>query len=1110
MIRLESHSSRRPHRRSQGRILGRIVRPSLLALAALLSCAALAPAAQGEVVWKVDPLSSTTAVPGGTLSELVQLRNLSNTPADASVTPIVFTGELPIGFSVPSPAAIKDVLFGGFKCEVAAGGRSFTCTSHSAYIVGFERKSLEIQISIGNGVTAPKPANVATSRYSVSGGGPANPSASSVDPTLITAVPPEFGIDNFENQMTADEEGTPYTQAGGHPYANSSLIDFNTFTDPSPLRGLATPVAQMKDVVGEPPAGFLGNTIGYPQCTLAQLLAANGFPTPECLPESQVGWGLVRSKIGFATFPNIATAGYPIALFNMVPPPGVAARFATILTGVVTVVDVGIRNGTDYGLRVETRNFSEALSAAGLGTVFWGNPPNPVHDYERPCTGETEPNEFSQPCPSEVSKVFLRAPTSCTAPGEGLTTSVRADSWAHPGFFDETTTYTHELPGFPAYPAEWGPPAGVDGCTQVPFSPQISATPTTNQADSPSGLDVAISVPQDCWEDESAICDADLRDAEVTLPVGMSVNPSSAGGLAACTQAQVGVITPPGSRRVDFDEAPAQCPDASKIGTVRIQSPALEEELTGGVYLAQQRDNPFGSTLAMYLIAEAPARGVIVKQAGEIVTDPASGRLTTIFREAPQSPISLLRVSLFGGPRAALRTPPTCGTYDVRAKFTPWSGNPPAEVGSQFAIDSCPGSGFNPRFSAGTQNPLAGKYSPFSLKVVRDDGTQEISGLSARLPKGLIGKPAGIPYCPASVLASISKEVGTGAAQIASPSCPAASQVGTVTVGAGAGPNPFYTTQGRVYWAGPFKGAPLSLAVVAPVVAGPFDLGNVVVMNALRIDPETAEVMAVSDPIPTIVHGIPLDLKDVRLDLDRPDYIVNPTSCEPMGIEATIASAAGQSAQRSSHFQAAGCDRLGFHPRLSLRLSGKTNRGAHPFLRAVLTMPASRQANIASAQVTLPHAEFLDQGHIQNVCTQMQFKGAGCPTSSVLGHATAWSPLLDQPLSGPVYLMSGFGHKLPDVAADLNGQIRILLHGKVDTAPNGGIRSTFEVVPDAPVSKFVLSLKGGHRGLIQNSEDICARPQRAKAKFDAQNGRIQDFNPLLKVNCGRAARKRHR
>ncbi len=803
----------------------------------------------------------------------------------------------------------------------------------------------------------------------------------------------------------------------------------------------------------------------------------------------------------------------------MVPPPGVPARFAFNVIGTIVILDASLRSDSDYGITITSSNTSAGLSVFAAHLDFWGVPSDPAHEGERSCPGERAPGDSAgNPpvfCASPAEPAaFFRSPTACT--DSGLPTSARVSSWFHPDSFDSRTAYTHEGLGYPYPEEDWGDQVGIDGCPEVPFDPSLSLVPTTPAADSPTGLSVDLGLPADCWaskstpqEAEAAICQSDMKEASVTLPRGLSLNPSSAGGLEACSAEQVGLTTPLSSAPVHFDKAPVTCPDASKLGTVEIETPLLEDPLQGAVYLAQQGQNPFGSLLGMYLVAEGS--GVRVKQAGRIELGP-EGQLTTSFDEVPQTPFSNIHLELFGGPRAALRTPAACGTYTTQATLTPWSGNGAVQRQSSFQITQGCGGGFDPQLAAGTQNPLAGKYSPFSLRLTRADGTQEIGALSATLPKGLIGKPAGIPYCPDATLAAISGALGTGAAQIASPSCPAASQIGTVTVGAGAGVNPFYTSSGRAYLAGPYKGAPLSLAVVTPAVAGPFDLGSVVVRNALRVDPEQVQVTAVSDPIPSILHGIPLDLRDIRVDLNRNEFTLNPTSCEPKSIDATLTSVQGASAQRSSHFQAASCDRLAFKPRLSLKLKGGTKRSEHPALTAVLRAKPG-QANIGRVSVALPHSEFLAQSHIRTICTRVQFAADQCPKGSIYGKVTATSPLVDYPLTGNVYLRSS-SNPLPDMVLALHGPaaqpIEIDAVGRIDSK-GGGIRTTFASVPDAPLTKVIVKLPGGKKSLLENSTDICKTVNKATVAMDGHNGKAHNFAAPLKAKCPKAGKpKGHR
>jgi hypothetical protein len=912
-----------------------------------------------------------------------------------------------------------------------------------------------------------------------------------------------------------------FTQAGGHPYDFTTTFLFNTHDQPA--YGPSWPAEPLKDVVVDVPPGLIGNPGVLAQCTVGQLLAFESCP-----PASQVGTLTVRHTACLS--PGLCLPfQFVLSLYNMVPPPGVAARFVAVAANTLVTLDARVRSNSDYGLAVSSINTSEGLPITAVETNFWGVPASSAHTPQRHCPGK-EPDRLG--CSAGIPpQAFLRLPTSCAGP---QLNSIHTDSWFHPGALREDgspnlsdpnwknqTYISHDPQGLylgpasvgsvpPSLPPQsWGAPTGNTDCQDVPFEPQIAVAPTSNQADSPSGLEVDLTLPQN--NEPEAIGTADLKRAVVTLPAGMSVNPSSAGGQGSCSSSQIGLLGTnfPAPNPIRFNTNPNGCPENAKIGTVSIDTPLLDHPISGAVYLAAQTDNPFGSLLAMYLVVSDPISGTVLKLAGQIEARP-DGTLVTTFDNQPQLPFEGLHMDLFGGTRAPLRTP-SCGTHTASATLSPWSGGNPVNLASSFAITSgpsgspCPLGLFDPRFNAGSQSPLAATYAPFNLRLRREDGTREFTALSAKLPPGLLGKLAGIPYCPEAALASVSGAEGTAAAQIQSPSCPAASQIGKVSTAAGAGATPFYLDTGKAYLAGPYKGAPLSMAIITPAKAGPFDLGSVLVRTALQVDPDTAQITAVSDPIPTSLHGIGLDLRDLRVAIDRPNFTLNPTSCDPSSIDAQVQGTGGASAVRSERFQLANCGKLAFRPKLRLALKGGTKRGAHPALSASLTMPQGN-ANIAKAQVTLPRSEFLDQAHIGTVCTRVQFAAHSCPARSVYGYAKARSPLLDGLLQGPVYLRSS-SHQLPDLVADLNGQIEVALAGRIDTV-NKGLRSSFEVVPDAPVTKFTLAMKGGKKGLLQNSTNLCAAPHHATVLFDAQNGKTSDSTPTLAVKCKKHGRKK--
>jgi hypothetical protein len=1092
----------------------------LLAATATLTLLLAVPA-WAAPVFDIHTSTNSTAAPGGTIEYFVIAANVGEEKsADLDEDGIA---DEPLHLQVTLPPGLT----GLSSSVVQQGASTWDCseTDFSLHPTTIECANLtvtdprvtslrKVKVRIKAAVD-PAASGVLTSRFEVTGGGAAP--ASALDPTLVTTDPPAFGIDAFDSRVSGDAAGSPYTQAGGHPYAISTAVFFDTLTNPIPSKGQTWPVEPAKDILVDLPPGFSGDpsaTSGV-RCSLAELSNSNGTDArPLCPPGSQIGVTTIFTAEG-------VLLGDPIPVFNVDPPPGVPARFGFSVGGSVVTLDGAVRSGGDYGLSVNVRNVPEGLALAGTELTFWGTPADPSHDVERACPGEAGPAAGGPICTTDLPlRAFLRNPTSCAGPQP---TTMHADSWFHPGALSaegtplagdpswrSATVLSHNPPGFPASPldptTQWGEPQGTTGCDKVPFEPSITVRATSHAADTPTGLDVDLTMPQSSDPDE--IDQADVRSARTSLPLGMVVNPAAAAGLVGCSQADVGLD----------NGADPKCPDASKIGSVEIDSPQLEDPLVGSIYQAKQFDNPAHSLLAFYTVAKGP--GLIIKLAAHVEADPVTGRLTTVFEDDPQLPFDHYRLHFNDGPRAALINPPTCGTAVSHSVFTSWARPGEGVVSDDsFQITSgpngrpCPnglgGRPFDPRLEAGVSDPLAGATSPFALTLSREDGEQRLRDLTLDTPPGLSAYLKGVPYCPDAAIAAARarSNPGDGALELAAPSCPAASQIGTVSAGAGAGPIPYHVNTGRVYLAGPYKGAPLSLAIVVPAVAGPLDLGNVVVRAAAHVDPSDAHLRVLSDPLPQIIHGIPLDVRSVYVAIDRPRFTLAPTSCRPMSVDGALGGSDGAAASPSTHFQVAGCGALGFKPRLGLSLEGKTNRGAHPAFRAVLRARPG-DANIGRAAVALPHSEFLDQAHIRTVCTRVQFAADACPPGSVYGHARAITPLLDQPLEGPVYLRSS-NHRLPDLVAALRGQIEVDLDGRIDTV-RGGIRNIFAVVPDAPVTKFVLKMKGGAKGLLQNSRNLCAGDFRASAVFEAQNGRARTLRPLLANDCGGKARKQHR
>ncbi|HEU4707507.1 MAG TPA: hypothetical protein VFS64_09985 [Solirubrobacterales bacterium] len=1111
-------------------IARRLLLPLACATTLLLGAlpAAGASAAGAAPAWRLNLAAVPTAFPAGSEAEYqLTAVNLGGAPSDPS-SPVSLQVSLPVGVIATSVESFTEAPNptgpGTVPCQI--NGQLVQCETTVSMVPGSG-----LGVTILGTVTAAE--GSALSASATIGGGGATQVATASATTPISSQPAPFGFTSFAAPLI-DAEGNAATGAGSHP--NQLTLDMQF---PSVRPGVEWSASgHVRDAFGALPRGLAADPAATPVlCTEAELLRDLGSNhLPGCPASSQVG--LAEITVPLPVMGGIGTERSP--LYNMVPPPGTPASlgFDAAAIGIYIHLLSGVRSDSDYGLYGYSNDVL-ALgqhSLVGFRLQLWGDPSSASHD---PIRGRCSREGGTCPWPGEAGRTpFLSAPTECPAHPDVFQAS--ADSWEEPGLFRQASYESADSEGNPV---------SISGCNQLSYEPTISAQPTTNQADSPAGLEVDLRQPQQppVAKGEDPLqgrATAELKNARVTLPAGMAVNPSQADGLAACTEEQIGYLAEDEEPGVHFSKAPQSCPDAAKLGTMEVSSPLLAEykneetevvtdpetgapiprPLHGSVYLAEPYANPFGSLLAIYMAIEDPKSGIVAKLAGRVEPDPDTGQLTTVFEENPELPLSDIHLSLFGGARGSLITPQTCGTHTTTTDLTPWSTPEGADAhpSDSFQVTGEPGGGTcpaseaqaanSPSFEAGTITPQAGAYSPFVLKLHREDGSQRLTGIDTTLPPGLTGKLAGIAECSdAQIAQARSREApNMGQAEKDSPSCPASSEVGVVKVAAGAGPNPFWAS-GHAYLAGPYKGAPLSLAVIVPAIAGPFDLGTVVSRVALYVNPETAQIHAVSDPFPTILQGIPLDLRTVVLEMGRPSFTLNPTNCAPMSVLGTATSALGNVASLSNPFQVGGCSSLAFKPHLKISLSGGTKRSGHPALKAVLTMPPGG-ANVARAQVGLPHALFLDQGNLNKVCTQPELRSDTCPASSVYGHARAISPLLDAPLEGPVYLGVGYGHKLPDLVADLNGQIRVLLHGKVDTTSKDGIRNTFEVVPDAPVSKFTLSLKGGKRySLIENSESLCARPQKASVLFVAQSGKVARFASRIAVKCrGHKARKRHR
>jgi hypothetical protein len=1016
----------------------------------------------------------------------------------------------------------------------ATAGQEVECSFDAPVLPG-QTLDVAFVVEVESG-TPPGP--LAPDTASVEGGSAA---AVHVSAPVSVQAPNPFSVTAFPF-IPSNGSGGIETQAGAHPYSLSSGFELSTIHHPetyeSVKNGLSTsPVEDPKNALVLLPPGLVGDPDATPRCPLSTVERA-----PASCPEAtRVGTALLNLEYGgFQTSHVGGEEGGSVSyLYNVPPERGFPAEFALRYEGKIlplyASVVRGPRSSGGYRLRVGSAGIPSLENFGVMSAIlnFYGTPAE--HDG-----GQTGP------------LAFLRNPTACTS--APLNARIEVDSWQNPDHW-----VTSEQPAYPK----------ITGCDRLQFHPSIAVTPETTTADTPSGYEVTLTVPQSPNVAPS-LATPDLKDARVLLPQGVAISPSAANGLSACAaegphginigSEQIGpagedLADPeatelgaghPGGNSSPYDDelyhlAPGHCPASSQIGDLEVKTPLLEEPLTGHVYVAEpgcggskspctEVDATDGDLYGIYL--EASGSGVIVKLHGTVAANPQTGQLTATFTENPQLPFESFRLKFYGGSSAVLANPKTCGSFQTTSDLTPWSTpqTPDATPSSAFAISAgASGSGCassesqmpnKPDFEAGTTNPLAGQYSPFVLKLSREDGSQRLRSLDVNLPEGLLARIAGTPYCPDSAIAAASARSGT--AEKARPSCPAASEVGTVTVGAGPGSTPYYV-QGHAYLAGPYKGAPLSLAIITPAVAGPFDLGTVVVRTALQVNESTAQVRAVSDQFPTILDGTPLDIRSIALNLGRSQFTLNPTSCEEKSVTGEAISDTGNVAPLTNRFAVGGCKGLQFKPELKLAFTGQTRRTGFPAVKAVLTQPKGENANLAGASVILPKGMLIANAHINNPCTRVQFNsgslpGAGCPAKSILGTAKVWTPLLEGPEEGNVYFRSNGGErKLPDLVVALRGQIPLQLVGFIDSVGKKGsevrrVRTRFQGLPDAPVSRFELKLSGGRKGLLQNSKNLCKVDDQAKFHLTGQNGATHDTEPTVQVSCPKKKTntKRHR
>jgi uncharacterized repeat protein (TIGR01451 family) len=1062
-----------------------------LALAALLFvfCAGSASAVEPAPGWTIDSFATPTnfsTKEGGEYT--ITARNAGDVSTDGSG--ITLTDKLPRGLTVQGVSLFVSS-FGGGQSDLGSLLCSATpvkCEYPGAY--GGVLPVLEPDATLDMIVHVtiePNTPQVLVNEASVSGGGA--PEASIEKQNLVSLVSASFGASNF-NFYIDGLDGKPDTQAGDHPYELTTTIGLDNgfrINGPQGVPG-DTSVQDVKDIVADLPLGFVGSTLAAPECPLASL---SGKICP------------ANTIVGHIETEPLGATGIDSPIYNLVPERGVPAEFgySDALHGshvfYVRVVP------TPAGYVLQTTNADiPAVNLSHIVVTFYGDPT--ARDASRVCGSGSEPKEATCREALDNAQVpFFTNPTDCS--GSPMVATLYMDSWQNPGSYDADGSPNFNDSKWVSATSE-SPP--LTGCNALQFPAEVAAQPTTHESDKPSGLNFQIKLPQS--ETVGVPATPTLKKIVTTLPEGFTVDPSAGDGLAACSEAQIGWL---GGTDLNFSAAAPECPEASKIGSLELESPLIPRKLEGVMYLAEQNENPFDTTLAAYVVVDDPITGVLIKIPGEFLPDPHTGRLTAVFDENPNLPFSDLQLHFFGGPRAELATPESCGTFTVGAELTPYSApdsGPATDPFDDFLIDEACPSGFSPSFAASDTNVQAGAFSPFIASFSRSDTDQELAGLTVTLPPGLSADLTGVPLC--------------SDAQAAAAVCPEGTQVGTVLASVGPGPNPLQVP-GKAYFTGPYNGGPYGLAVVVPAVAGPFNFGTVVVRQSIRINPLTAQVTDVSDPFPKIVDGIPLRMRRIDLTLNRPDFTFNPTSCEKLGFAGSIsgsplgapttlngtigyATQPGATASFTTPFQVTNCAALAFKPRFSVSTTGKTSRADGAGLDVKLSYPAGsfgKDANVHSVKVDLPKQLPSRLTTLQKACTNATFEAnpAACPAESRVGSAIAVTPILATPLAGPAYFVSHGGAKFPELVVVLSGGgIVVQLHGETFISKAGITSSTFKSIPDVPIGSFELVLPQGKYSALAANGNLCTSTLKMPTSFVAQNGaEIHQSTPISVSGC---------
>lgn len=1076
----------------------------------------------------------THIAPGGEGTIVVQAINLGAAPASGAYT---LTDTLPEGLkieeasvSAPAPGFLvkegavvegehvgigPSDAFGFFEyCKLAAS--SVSCSTENGLftpevcaeifgsatecplgpIIPFDR--LEMRLKVKDEGAPANPVN----ELQFSGGGARIRTLKR--PVTISSSPAGFGVSEFVLQPE-EESGEADARAGTHPSRLTGVVAVNR-----DQAGTFKPEGIPRNFEFKLPPGQIGNATALPQCSDQDFAhVKEGGTVNSCPGNTAIGVAVATAAVNTSTEETILT----VPIFNLTPAAGEPARFGFEVLRNPVILDTSVRSGEgeDYGVTVSVKNITQLVGFISATTAFWGAPNDPIHNesrgwgcllagrYAKESGQECERSHDSHPA------AFLTLPTNCQQP---FNPSLSGTSWP-----------TKAAPGGLAFGPvpydladEAGNPLSLTGCNQISFEPKIQSSLTSQSASSPSGLDFNLNFDDEGLTDAKGTAQSQPKDTTVKLPEGLTINPSAGVGLKGCTPADY--------QHETLESNPGEgCPSESKLGSVEITTPLLSEAIHGSIFAAQPYDNPFpepghpgGTFVALYIVAKNPTNGVLIKLAGKVDRNPTTGQLTTTFLNTPQLPFAHFNFHFREGQQAPLITPPVCGAYQAEALFTPWSeplsatlDTSPFQITSGAGGGACPSGvpGFSPQITSGMLNNAAGSFSPFYLRLTRGDAESEITSFSNVLPPGLTGILSGIPFCPEQDIALARTK--TGQQEKEQPSCPQASELGKSEVGAGVGPVLAYTP-GKIYLAGPYNGDPFSLVSVTSAVVGPFDLGAVVIRFGLHLDPHTAQVSVdptASEPIPRIINGIVTHVRDIRVNIDRPGFTLNPTNCNVMSVSSTVTSNFAQQATVSSPFQAASCQSLKFAPKFAVSTSGQTSKANGASLNVKLTYPPNSigsYANVAKVKVSLPKQLPSRLTTLQKACTAKAFEADpnSCPAASRVGQAKVITPTIPEPLQGPAYFVSHGGEAFPDLTIVLKGYgVTIDLVGSTQIK-NGVTTSTFKATPDVPFNSFELTLPQGPNSALAANANLCTSKLTMPTEFTAQNGAV--LNQATKIS----------